>query len=190
MKAVIVHGWGGYAGEAWQSWLKNELEKKGWEVKSPKMPDTENPKINAWVGKLKEVVGTVDENVFLIGHSIGCQTIMRYLSGIDDKIGGCVLVAPFFNLLETSYEEEGEKEIAKPWLTEKMDFEKIKRNTGKIVCVFSDNDDCVPLTDSELFKKRLGAEIIIENKKGHFASGDEINKLPVVLEKLEEILIR
>lgn len=50
MKRVfIVHGWGGNSNEGWLVWLKNQLLGEGFEVVVPDMPDTDNPKIGAWV---------------------------------------------------------------------------------------------------------------------------------------------
>ena len=188
-KVILIHGWGGYPGEAWQSWLKKELDPKDFEVETPEMPDTETPRIDAWVKKLREIAGEINEDTYLIGHSIGCQTIMRYLETLDEnkKVGGCIFVAGFFDLLETAYEEEAEKEIAKPWLEIPINLDKVKKHTNKVIAIFSDNDECVPLSGKEIFKKKLGAEIIVEHKKGHFSSGDKINKLPIVLDKLLEI---
>lgn len=43
------------------------------------MPDTNFPKLNKWLPKLKQIVDTPDENLFLVGHSIGVITILRLL---------------------------------------------------------------------------------------------------------------
>jgi len=48
-RVYIVHGWGGSPKNDWVPWAKKELEKSGFLVYTPKMPDTENPKINVWV---------------------------------------------------------------------------------------------------------------------------------------------
>ncbi|KKQ34197.1 MAG: hypothetical protein US50_C0058G0004 [Candidatus Nomurabacteria bacterium GW2011_GWB1_37_5] len=99
-KVYIVHGWGSNSKSKKFIWLKNELEKKNFEVVLLDMPDTLRPKIEAWVGKLKEVVGLPDENIFFVGHSIGCQTIMRYLQTlpVDMKVGGAVFIAGWFKI--------------------------------------------------------------------------------------------
>jgi hypothetical protein len=107
MKRVfIIHGWGGKGGEGWQNWLKKELEKKGFEVFAPDMPDTENPKIETWVPFLSKLVGKCDEETFFVGHSIGCQTILRYLESLpeSEKAGGAVFVAGWLNLKDLSFQ--------------------------------------------------------------------------------------
>ncbi|MBT4174807.1 serine hydrolase family protein [archaeon] len=181
-RAILVHGWEGDPKNHWFPWLIDELEKKGFRIYAPRMPDPENPLVDIWVDYLKGEVEFLDKDTYFIGHSIGCQTIMRMLEKMDGEVGGVVFVAPFFNL--PNLETKEEKEIAEPWLTRPIDFDKIKEKTSKIVCLFSDNDPDVPLSDSELFKERLGAEIVVEKGKGHFCKEDGVTELPIVLDKI------
>ena len=124
MKRVfIIHGWGATPSSNWHPWLKKELEKNNFKVEVLAMPNADAPEIKSWVEKLKESVGKADEETYFIGHSIGCQTILRYFEGLKGKVGGAVFVAGWFTLnLET---EEG-KEIAKPWLEREINLEKVK----------------------------------------------------------------
>ncbi|KKT72020.1 MAG: hypothetical protein UW63_C0003G0037, partial [Candidatus Uhrbacteria bacterium GW2011_GWF2_44_350] len=145
MKRVfIIHGWDGYPEEAWFLWLKSELEKRGFEVVVPQMPEASAPAIEKWVPYLAELVGTPDTETFLVGHSIGVPTIMRYLERIDSSIGGAVGVAGWFNLIPGSIGGPAEETIAKPWLDLPIDTEKIKKVCPKFTAIFSDNDPYVP----------------------------------------------
>ena len=155
------------------------MELRDFEVVVPEMPNTDEPVIEEWVGHLKEIVRDVDEETYFIGHSIGCQAIMRFLETLDVKVGGLVFVAGFFNLPYLETQEE--KDIAKPWLEKPIDTDKIKKMSKKITCIFSDNDPDVPLSDADLFKERLGAEIIVEHEKGHFDDDAGVKKLESVL---------
>ena len=85
-RIFIVHGWDGYPEEGWFPWLKKELEAKGFKVLVTQFPGADNPRIEKWVPKLAEVVGTVDESTYFIGHSVGCQTIVRYLELLPENI--------------------------------------------------------------------------------------------------------
>lgn len=182
-KVVIVHGWGGNSKYDWIPWLKQELESKDFEVVAPDFSDSDEPEIDAWVGKLKEVSGDVDENTFFVGHSIGCQTILRFLERIDRKVGSVVLVAPWLHLNEKIIEEEGEEvvEIARQWIETSIDFEKVRKMAERFVCIFSDDDPYVPLSDEEIFKKELNAETVVEERRGHF---NDVS-LPLLLEYLK-----
>ena len=85
-KIYLIHGWGGSSGEGWFSWLKRNLEKQNFEVYVFNMPDSDNPKIETWVKYLEKNIKNVDKDTFFIGHSIGCQTIMRFLEKLPKHL--------------------------------------------------------------------------------------------------------
>ena len=184
-RVFIIHGWEGFPEEGWFPWLKKELEAKGFEAQVPQMPNTNEPKIEIWVPFLAKLIGVPDEETFLVGHSIGCQTILRFLDTLkgSKKIGGMILVAGWIHKLESMYSEE-EIAIAKPWLETPIDFNNVKSHTKNTVAVFSDDDEFVSLDNVELFQEKLGAKTFIEHAKGHFSQETGIKELPVVLEEL------
>lgn len=189
-RAFIIHGWDGYPEEGWFPWLKNELEKKEFVVQVPKMPNTSEPRIGEWVDHLKNLVGMPDENTYFVGHSIGCQTILRYLESLNEgkRVGGAVFVAGWFTL--TNLETDKEKEIAEPWLNQLINLNKVKERTSNFIAIFSNNDPFVPAENQNIFKDKLGTRIIIENRKGHFSGADGIDNLPSALEAVLEIARR
>lgn len=186
-KVFIVHGWDGYPGEGWFPWLKKQLESEGFKVYVPQLPEAGTPKIKNWIPKLVEVVGKADENTYFVGHSMGCQTIARYLETLpkEVKVGGAVFVAGFFKSL--TLESSEEKEIAKEWLEAPINFEKVKSHLPKSVAIFSDNDPWVPLENQDEFKNKLGSEIVVEHEMGHFSGSNGIKEIPLVLKKVLEL---
>ena len=187
-RAILIHGWGGSPDKDWLQWLKKELESKGFKVESPVMPDTMKPKIELWISKIKEVISKPDEETYFVGHSIGCQAIMRYIETLseDIKVGKVIFVAGWFNLKDETWDEDYTKDVADPWINTKIDFSKVKSHSNKFVEIISDDDPYVPLSDKDLFKEKLGAEIIILKNKGHICEESGVKELPIVLEKLLE----
>lgn len=185
-RVFIVHGWGGFPKEGWFPWLKKELEKKHFEVCVPKMPNTNLPKIKSWVNYLSKKVGKVDKNTFFVGHSVGSQTILRYLEKENKKIGGAIFVAPWMQLDENTIAEEGIEsvKIAKPWVETPIDFAKVRKTTKNFVAFFSDNDIYVPLENIDIFDLKLHSKIIVVKKQGHFSGCDGVTKCPVLLKEL------
>ncbi|MEK7211512.1 MAG: alpha/beta fold hydrolase [Patescibacteria group bacterium] len=183
-RIFLIHGWGGGPDGGWLSWLKAKFEGCGYKVIAPQMPNTETPKIKEWVAKLSEIVGSPDEGTFFIGHSIGCQAILRYLETLPPgiKVGGALFVAGWLTL--TGLETEEDKEIAGPWLKNDIDFEKIKKHYKRFIALFSDDDPFVPLENKKFFEEKLNAKTKVEHNMGHF---DE-SEVPVILDLAIKIL--
>lgn len=187
-RALLIHGWGGSPEEGWIPWLKEELEKRGFEAHVPAMPDTEHPKMDAWLKQLIDTARTPDRDLHLVGHSLGCITILRYLETFEEgqEIGGAVLLAGFADINIILLENEDVNEL-KTFFETDLDFEKVKTHCKKFVAVHSDNDPYVSLRYADIFKEKLNAEVIIEHNMKHFSGGDGVTELPAALDKLLEM---
>jgi len=183
-RVFLIHGWGGSPNNDWLPWAKRTLVGKGYEVFTPTMPDTEHPKITPWVDTLKEIVGQPRVDDVFVGHSIGCQTVLRYLEMLPEnqKVSRVILIAPWWFLTLDANEEQAD---ADPWLKIDIDFGKIKTKANKFVAVFSDNDPFVtPEKNLEFFRENLNPEIIVKRKMGHFIESDGVKDLPFLLKLL------
>lgn len=187
-RVFIVHGWDGYPEEGWFPWLKKELEAKGFAVFVPQLPEPREPRIVNWVPELRAVVGVPDEQTYFVGHSMGCQTIARYLESLPEgvKVGGAVFVAGFFKRLTGLEDDVVVQSVAKEWLTAPLDLKKVKVHLKKSVAIFSDNDPYVPLDNKEDFDRMLGSKVVVEHHRGHFSGSTGTKELPQVLSALVE----
>jgi len=169
-RAIIIHCWEGYPNYCWYPWAQQELEKRGFEVKVPAFPDTDLPQQDKWVPYLAEQAGEPDENLFLIGHSLGCITILRYLESLPagKKIGGVVFVAGYIG--DLGYDE------LKNFFETPVDFKKVRSHCDKFVAIHSDNDPYVALEQADIFKKELDAEIVVKHAMDHFSGALEGEK--------------
>lgn len=185
-RAVIVHGWEANPSSDFFPWLKKELESRGYQVDVPTMPETDNPVIKDWVGHLSKVIGTPNEDIILIGHSIGAQAILRYLENLPAKqsVGLVVCIAGWFTLKNITDEDLA---IIKPWVETPIDCEKVLLHTDRIVAIFSDNDPVVPLENKDLFENKLFADTVIESGKGHFNESDGVIELPEIFKYIDSI---
>ena len=193
MKRVfIIHGWGGHPDEGWFPWAKSQLKKKDFEVHVPAMPDAygkEQPQIQPRINVIKEAVGFPDENTYFIGHSIGCQSIDRYLETLplETKIGGVVYVAGWLTLKGLEDYEEGDREAAKPWLETPIDFKKVRGISPKSVTIFTKDDPFVDPGNAEFYKEKLGSKIILLETGGHLNDESNTKELPEVIEAIKEL---
>src|SRR5680860_439309 len=187
-RIFIVHGWGGLANEGWLGWLKKELEVAGYLVFAPQMPNTNEPQIKTWVEAIIQSVGVVDNNTFFIGHSIGCQAIVRYLSqlpGGEEISGGAVFVAGFFKRLTMTDFDDKSKELTREWLNTLIDFNLVKKHLIKSLAIFSDNDPYVLIDNQEDLKEGLNSEVIIEHEQGHFSGSSGLLEYPSILKNIK-----
>ncbi len=182
-RIFIVHGFGAIVDEGWLGWLRRELETQGFLVASLQMPNTNKPEIQVWVNYLKNAVGSLDENTFFIGHSIGCQAIARYLESLPvaETSGGAIFVSGFFKRLTIADFDDESKKVLREWLDAPINLIVVKRHLLKSIAIFSDDDPYVPIDNVEEFKYIIGSEIIIEHKQGHFSSSSGLPKYPSVL---------
>ena len=184
---VIVHGWDSSSKGDWFPWLQKECEKLGFETIVPDMPETETPEISKWVSRLKETVKSVDENTYFVGHSIACQTIMRFLAGQEKKVGGAVFVAPWFNVIKLESKEV--EEVARPWIETPIDFNKLKKVLTKLTTIFSNNDPFVPFEESKkIFEEKLNPKIVVVHNAGHVIAADGFTEFPEALTELKSII--
>lgn len=138
---------------------------------------------------MREAVGTPDKNTYFIGHSIGCQSIDRYLETLPPgtKIGGVIYVAGWLTLKGLEDYEEEDKEAAKPWLETPIDFEKVRMISPKSVAIFTKDDPFVDPGNAAFYKEKLGSKIIILESGEHLNDESNTKELPQVIEAIEEI---
>jgi len=176
-RAFIIHGWEGSPNSNWFPWLKKELENNGFSIVAPQMPNAANPKMEEWLAYLQEIIGNVDENTYLIGHSLGVIAILRFLERLENqKIGGAVLVAGF-------PEPIGIEDLGSFFETP-LDYEKAKKSADHFVAIHSDNDPYVSLRNGEILRGKLGAKLIIMKNAGHLNEGNGHFELPIALEEI------
>lgn len=181
-RAFLIHGWEGSPDHGWFPWLKMKLEKEGFDVVAPAMPDPAKPRLSEWVPILAGLVRKPDESCFFVGHSLGCITILRFLESlpIGQKVGGVVLVAGFgTDLTYQGYQGELSNFFETP-----LNWNKIRANCQKFVVVQSDNDEWVPARYGQFLSTQLQTEMILMPSMKHFSGDDGITQLPIALESI------
>lgn len=188
-KVFIVHGFMGMPNGLWKTWLMSELKKKDVYACSLPMPNPAEPKSEEWVRAIDFNIGEPNEDIILVGHSLGVAAIMRYLEliGLDQKIGGAVLVsgpykkllidklAPFirntYNFFETDF-----------------NFKKIRESCDKFVIVHAKDDLKVPYSHGEYLAEKLNAKLVTLQMGGHLSGHEGVNEIPEVLDALLDLM--
>lgn len=189
-RVYIIHGWDDAPHNGWFPWLKKELESLGAEVHLPSMPEPERPQIDIWVSFLRHLVGEPDARTYFIGHSIGCQTILRYLETVPAgvTVGGVVLVAGWVRLKPEALEDEEAAAVAIPWLQRPLDWPKIRSHLDRVAAIMSDDDQFVPIEDGKIFAQELGAQIVTEHHQRHLGGEDGVMMLVSARQTLQSMM--
>lgn len=184
MKVLIIHCWGGGSRNCWRGWLADQLRKEGIEVIAPDLPNTNTPNLEEWLGEIRIQVKEFKEKEewILVGHSLGCPTILRLLESFspNEKIKGAIMVAAFAKDL-------GIPEI-QTFVKGPFDWKKIKSKSKNFIIINSDNDPYIRLEEGERIAKNLDAEFLVEPNAGHINEGMGFTKYPRVLELVKKLL--
>ncbi len=187
-RAFIIHGYNSFPEEAWLPWLKAELDRKGYEAFLPAMPHPDSPTIPEWLGFISKLVGEPDHETVMVGHSLGCHAVLRYLETLGragKSVRKTVLVAGNFPTGMSAAEADertGGDRVLRPWLTTGVDPKAVRKAAGLCTVILSDNDPLMPFERAKAsFAGNLDARIIVEHAKGHFNEDDHLTELPSVL---------
>lgn len=177
MNFFIIHGVYANPDANWFPWLKNELEKKGFEVIVPKFPTPLDQSLESWLRVFSDYKNKISEETIMIGHSLGASFILSYLEKTNKKIKAAFLVAGFFKLLNSPYDE-----INKSFIDKEFDWNKIKNNCEKFIVIGSDNDEYISPGMSKELAKNVNAELIIVHNGGHLNKESGYDTFPLLLE--------
>lgn len=180
-RVFLIHGWGGRPGGGFQSWLKKELEARGFFVGMPAMPKADKPKIEEWLAHLQSTIKNPDENTILVGHSLGGQAVLRYLAELPKgiQIKKAVLVAPVVEEIKNLDLEE--QKISGLWLKTPINEKRAKKAAKEIVAFFSEDDPWIPLSSEKVLREKFEARTIVERKRGHYTNNEP---MPQILEEI------
>ncbi len=184
MKNIVyaIHGFRGRAEGGWRPWLKQTLQTNEVEVHLLQMPNPNAPIQSEWLEELTLQFGQPQTNKFLIGHSLGATTILRFLEKeqFSTPIGGAVLVAG-----PTLYPRIVD---VKSFFTKPFDWKMINSNCKKIIGLYSTNDPLVSIANAKELENNLNCKLKIVDGYGHFSGEEGHTNLPIAIELLNEIM--
>ncbi len=177
-KALVLQGWYQKTDSNWYPWIKAELVRKNYAVYIPDLPTIHTNKPD-W-SEIKHYLMTnflLEEVDLIVGHSLGCLMALRLAE--EYKFKELILVSGWdFNDLTEEHQLFWESPI---------NHEKIKKNTGNIYCVSSDNDPYFTYDTNESMAKRLNGVPVMVKGAGHFTEKYGVTKIPELLNLIEKI---
>lgn len=181
-KIFIIHGLSGSPNGGWRPWLMSELEKKDLYACALAMPSPDTPTVEEWCKEIDRHIYPEDE-VYLIGHSLGATAILRYLEKEDARpIAGTILVSGPFHLTHNKKLET--------FLNRAFDFDTIKKKCTFFTIIHGDNDTVVPVNDGKQFAEKLNCPFIVIEDGKHLNGSAGWFQLPECLKAIEEMIVK
>jgi uncharacterized protein len=154
-----------------------------WESENPEeffrivQSDWEKPNCNEWTNRIEEELKKFNyEQLILIGHSVGCVTIIKWFEKYGHKVKGALFVAP------SDVDKPGYPKYItgfNPMPENKLPFPSI--------VVASSNDHVVEIERARLFAKNWGSEFVELKNAGHIESKSGFGKWNFGLELINKI---
>jgi len=168
-KIFIVHGFGGIPNGGWIPWLMKELALNKIYACALAMPDSKKPVVSKWIEEITHAVNnSSDDEIFLVGHSMGVPAILRYFEQVQNpKIKCAVLVSGLINPLEPEKIESNYRAIDS-FVIPRIDLKKVKDKASKFIVLHSTDDPAVPFNNAEIISKELNCKLVKVEKGGHF----------------------
>jgi len=158
----------------WFPWLASEIEKLGYSVWVPELPEAWHPDLNRYWNFLKDF--EYNPETILVGHSSGGTMVFGLLHKLpkDIKIKLAVSVAGF-------YKDEGwgcEGLFSQPY-----DWEKIKQQAQTIKLIWSPDDPYISAEQTDYLANKLSVKPDIFPGKKHFnlEGGEAFRQFPELL---------
>ncbi len=150
-KVLLIHGFEASGDSNWLPWMKTELEKQGFEVMVPTLPDSNHPDLNKWLAALQPYFDTLGENDVLVGHSLGSKAALHLLEKSKKKIGHVYLVASAIGEIESrDWKEFAQKhsgvdvEALKKFWNVSFDWKQVEKHALNKTVIISADDHMLP----------------------------------------------
>ncbi len=172
----LFHGWGGDSKNHWFPEAQEFFEKKNCSVFVPDFPNSEHPKYEEWKSFFEKNYGDkLTASSIVIGHSLGCQFILRYISEKNITLDHLILVSP--------PENDCDIPEIKNFFSRSIQGKTIQKNGAHIMIFGSENDRFIPKKDFEHLAKTIHADFIFVPHQGHFNT----ELVPNLLETFQSI---
>lgn len=160
----------------WKDTLQRDLG-EDFAVIQPSMPNKQNAKYAEWKIWFEKHIPHLQDEIILVGHSLGGVFLVKYLSDNDfpTEISATFLVSAPFDAMESEYDLGN--------FVAPDDLSRLRMQGGDIYIYHSKDDPVVDFADAEKYADKLPeAQLKTFTDKGHFNAD-----LPEIVEDIKKI---
>ena len=165
----------------WSETLREDLG-EGFEVFTPRMPNSQNAKYTEWKLWFERHFEYLEQGIILVGWSQGAYFFVKYLLEEDPlpfTVKGLILVAPPFEPDDFGGEDGGDFDF------DTDDVAELAGKVEKIIIMHSKDDPVVPFSHAQKYMEALPqAEFAVFEDKNHFLVAD----FPELIQKIESCI--
>jgi leucyl-tRNA synthetase/predicted esterase len=166
---ILLHGREGSPKDNFFPWLKEELEKRGYEVEAPDLPGTNEPDDEEQTTFVEKNC-KIDDKTVIVGHSFGGIVALRLLErghAVRRVVLAASVVSGKFN--------DGKIRASVTRACEKgFDFKKIRNNAQSFFVMPDSTDKIVPIEDAQTLARELSAIYMVgTGNRYHFTDAKE-----------------
>ena len=165
-KVIFIHGYDTNPSKRKYQIIKQGLADLGVGCVVPVMPGGLHPHCEDWIKVIKNGVGGSDDQIILVGHSLGTAATLLYLERYQPKNIEAVVL---FAAIDPSWPQNREKvggNVADFICS--VDYEKIKKSAKTFIVSSSKDDPIVEFDQGKGLSEKLGADFLPVRGMGHF----------------------
>lgn len=149
----------------WTDEFMKQSLSQDFDIIKPRMPLQDNAKYNEWKIHFEKYIPYLQDNLILIGQSLGGIFLAKYLSEnkFPKKILSTFLIAPPYDNTLPGEDLVGGFRL-------KSDLSLLEKSSKNLYLMFSKDDETIPISHAKKFQEKLKSAnfIIYESKNGHF----------------------
>lgn len=188
-RLIIVPRWAGGPRADFYPWLLDALAELPGRPLVPAsaadLPQPGTPRIDTWPPAiLRLLLDSPDlEDTFVLGHSVGCQALLRALAELPPgrRVAGMLAVAGWWTV-------DAPWPTILPWQEPLGDLARVRAALPALTVLLADNDPFTAdhATNAALWRERLGARVELVPGARHFNGAAEPSVLAALLRLVEE----
>ncbi|MCC2630506.1 MAG: leucine--tRNA ligase [Candidatus Paceibacter sp.] len=190
-KVLILHGLTATPTVNWYQDAQERLNKLGYEVIIPDLPKSEKvltPK--DWLTALNKIKFKREDELFIVGHSLGGATAAQYILKNNLKVKKLILVAPVGKRKDWKHLKDlftaNQIKTIENFADAKIDFKKLNKLVSSTSIFASQDDPIIPIGTEKTYAELNPTTRIFADKK-HFSSRHNINTLSELAEEFPSL---